>query len=93
MVRFSSNSVDTLRGSHGRCQAPVLDRCVARACALLFAIHSCLSKSSTCISTQAREIWVAGAGACRDCALVVAPCGFSHTVVTFRGRRKGNLVL
>ena len=27
-----------------------------------------------------------------DCALVVAPRAFSHMVVTFRGRRKGNLV-
>ena len=36
--------------------------------------------------------WVAAAGACRDCALVVAPCALLHMVVTFRGRRKGNLV-
>ena len=31
-------------------------------------------------------------GASNDCALVVAPCAFLHMVVTFRGRRKGNLV-
>ena len=35
---------------------------------------------------------VAVAGACRDCALVVVPRAFSHMVVTFRGKRKGNLV-
>ena len=35
-----------------------------------------------------------GRGGCfYDCALVVAPCVFSHTAVTFPGRRKGNLVL
>ena len=73
-----------------------LDRCAARACpanSLLFTVHSCLSKSSTCISTtQAREIWVAAASACRDCALVVVLRAFSHMVVFLRGRRKGNLV-
>ena len=32
-----------------------------------------------CTSTaQAREIWVAGTGACRDCALVAVPCAFAH---------------
>ena len=46
-----------------------------------------------CTSTaQARRIWVAAVGASSDCALVVVPCAFSHMVVTFRGRRKGNLV-
>ena len=32
------------------------------------------------------------AGASNDCALVVVPCAFSYMVVTFRGRRKANLV-
>ena len=60
---------------------------------LLFTAHSCLSKSSKCISTaQARRIWVAGACACRDRALVVVPRAFWYMVITFRGRRKGNLV-
>ena len=46
-----------------------------------------------CTSTaQARRIWVAAAGASSDCALVVVPCAFSCMVITFRGRRKGNLV-
>ena len=44
-----------------------------------------------CTSTVARRIWVAAAGASSDCALVV-PCAFWYMVVTFRGRRKGNLV-
>ena len=59
-----------------------LDRCSVRACAadsLLFTVHSCRSTSSMCTSNaQARRIWVAGMCACRDCALVVAPCAFSH---------------
>ena len=56
-------------------------------------VHSCLSTSSTRISTaQARRIWVAAVGASSDCALVVAPCAFWYTVVTLRGRRKGNVV-
>ena len=43
-----------------------------------------------CISTaQARRIWVFAAGASNDCAPVVVPCAFSHMVITFRGRRKG----
>ena len=47
-----------------------------------------------CISTaQARRIWLGVEGASSDCALNVVPCAFSHMVVTFRGRRKGNLVL
>ena len=54
------DSVDTLRGSYGSSEAPVLDRCVARPCpanSLLFTVHPCLSKSSTCISTaQARNL-------------------------------------
>ena len=55
---------------------------------LLFTVHSCLSKSSTCNSTaQARET-----SACRDCALVVVPRAFSHLAVTCRGTREGNLV-
>ena len=45
-----------------------------QAISLLFTVHSCLSKSSKCISTaHARKIWVAGAGACRERALVVVP--------------------
>ena len=83
-----------LRGSYGG--RVCLDRCSARACPAnspLFAVHSCLSTSSMCISTaQPRKICLPAAGASSDCALVVAPCAFSHTVVTFRGRRKGNLV-
>ena len=35
---------------------------------------------------------MSAAGASDDCTLVVVPCTFSHVVVTFRGRRKGNLV-
>ena len=73
-----------------------LDRCSARACAansLLFIVHSCLSTSSMCISTaQARKIWGPAAGASSNCALVVVPRAFSYMVVTFRGRRRGNLV-
>ena len=38
------------------------------------------------------QIWVAATGASSDCALVVVPCASSHMVLTFRGRRKGNLV-
>ena len=34
-----------------------------------------------------------GGGASRDCALVVMPCALSDMMVTFRSRRKGNLVL
>ena len=30
--------------------------------------------------------------ASNDCALVVVPCAFSHMMVTFRGRHRGNLV-
>ena len=71
------------RGCYRKCIAPVSTRGVAWACAassLLFTVHSCLSKSSKCISTgQARKIWV-------------VPCAFSDMVVAFRGRRKGNLV-
>ena len=32
-------------------------------------------------------------GTSNDCALVMAPCAFSRTAVTFRGRCRGNLVL
>ena len=85
-VLDSPNSVDTLR---------VLVVSVKHRAWIEWATNSRLPKSSTCISTaQAREIWVAAAGACRDCALVVAPRAFSHTAATFRGRRRGgNLVL
>ena len=73
-----------------------LDRCSARACpanSLLFTVHSCLSTSSMCISiAQARKICLPAAGASNDCAIVVAPCAFWHMAITFRGRRKGNLV-
>ena len=31
-------------------------------------------------------------GALQDCALAVVPCAFSDLVITFHGRRKGNLV-
>ena len=45
-----------------------------------------------CLSTaQAHTVWVPRAGASNDCALVLVPCAFSHMVVTFRGRRRGNL--
>ena len=59
---------------------------------LPFIVHSFTSRSSKCISTaQARRIWWAGAGALRDCALVVLSCTFSGLVISFRGRRRGNL--
>ena len=94
LVGYSPNSVDTL--TLGVLTVVIKHRClitgVAWACAassLLFAVHSCLSKSSKCISTaQACRIWWAGAGACRDCALVVVPCAFLDMVVIFRGRRR-----
>ena len=64
-----------------------------RSNSLLFTVHSCLSTSSMCISTaQARRICVGTAGASNGCALVVVPCAVSHMVITFRGRRKGNLM-
>ena len=44
------------------------------------------------VNAQACRIWVAEAGASGDCALVVVPCKFWYMVVTFRGRRKENLV-
>ena len=49
-------------------------------------------------TAQARKICLPAAGASSSCALVVAPCAFSHMVVIFRGRRNGkprvlNLVL
>ena len=73
-----------------------LDRCSPRvwtANSLLFTVHACLSTSSMCISTaQARKICLPAAGASSVCALVVVPCAFWYMVVTFRGRRKGNLV-
>ena len=43
-------------------------------------------------TAQAHKICLPPVGASSDCALVVVPCAFSHMVVTFRGRRKGNLV-
>ena len=43
---------------------------------LLFRVHSCLLRSSKCISG-----WP-GAGAFLDCALFVVPCAFSDLVVT-----------
>ena len=58
----------------------MLDRGVARsgpAISLLFTAHQ------TVDAAQAGKIWVSPAGACRDCALVVAPRAFSDTVVTF----------
>ena len=46
-----------------------------------------------CISiAQAHKICLPPAGASSDCALVVVLRASSHMVVTFRGRRKGNLV-
>ena len=52
------------------------------------------SRSSKCTSTaQACRNWWVGAGALLDCALVVVTCTFPGFVVTFRGRRNGNLVL
>ena len=62
---------------------------------MLLTIHSCLSNA------QIREIWMAGAAACRDCALVVVPCAlfvagaresscFGGPKWTFRDRRKGS---
>ena len=49
-----------------------------------------------CTSTaQAHKVWgqAADASSDCDCALVAAPCAFWYMVVTFRGRRKRNLVL
>ena len=61
---------------------------------LLLAVHSLTSKSSKCTSTaQACRIWWVSRGALQDCALVVVPCAFSDLVITFRCRRKGDLVL
>lgn len=55
-------------------------------------VHSFTSRSK-CISTvQARGIRWARACALIDCAFVVARCTFSIMVVTFCGRRTGNLV-
>ena len=46
-----------------------------------------------CISDCAGSQNLGVRGGCfSDCALVVAPCAFWYKVVTFRGRRKGNLV-
>ena len=85
-----------------------LNQGVAHPCpanSLLFAAHSYLSKSSKCISTlQACKIWLAGAGACRDYALVLVPRTLSMMIVagaretscfggatsTFRDRCKGS---
>ena len=56
------------------------------AISLLLTVHSCLSKSSKCTSTaQAHKIWVAGAGACRDCALVADRGHFSWQTSCFGG--------
>ena len=73
---YSPNSVVTLRGLSvgvkGQCLIKV-SRIRVRPirCYLQYIIFMRLSKSSKCISTaQARKIWLAGAGACRDCALV-----------------------
>ena len=65
------------------------------ASSLLFTVHSCLSKSSTCISNaHAREIWVGWQRRVLVATVLSLWCcaHFSHMVVTFRGRRKGNLV-
>ena len=52
-------------------------------------MHSFTSRSSKCISTaQARRVWWASAGALQGCAP-----GVFDLEITFRGRRKGNLVL
>ena len=51
-----------------------------------------MPRESLEVHFEARRIWGPAAGASDDCALVVAPCTFSHMMVTFRGRRKGNLV-
>ena len=92
-VDFFTKQCGHTRGSYGSSHV-VKHRCliggVARGCAansLLFAVHSCP------ISAQARKLCLAAAGACRDCSLVVAPCAFLDMVVTFHGRRKGNLVV
>ena len=64
----------------------VKHRCLLEVSRQLFRVHSCLSKSSKCISTaQACKIWVCAAGAYRDCALAVVPRAFSDMGVTFRG--------
>ena len=82
--------LDHTREFGGKNQVPVSNRGVAPTCpanSLLFLVHVCLLKSSIYMSiAQARRIWWAGAGACRDYALVVAPRAFSHMVIIFRGR-------
>ena len=97
MTQRHKQIVDLFPKQCGRTEGFFGKRCSARACpanSLLFTVHSCLSTSSMCISTaQAHKICLPAAGASSDCALVAAPCTFSHMVVTFRGRRNGNLVL
>ena len=93
-VFFSPNSVDTLGVLTIIEKQLCLDRCAARpANSLLLTVHSRLSKSSKCISTaQAHKICLPAAGASNNCALVVVPWAFSHMVISFCGRRKGNLM-
>ena len=87
--KFSSqNSVVTLGVlmvlAEGGCLIEV-SRAHARQFVAVFSTFMSLESSRRISTAQARRIWWAGADACRDCA-------FSGMVVTFRGRRKGNLV-
>ena len=66
--------------------APVSkSRCHASVSGLFAAIYN------TFIPLQTQNL-LAGARACRDCALVVAPRALSDMMVTFHGKRKGSLV-
>ena len=93
---FSSNSVVTLGVLtvvvKGRCLIEVSRGRVGLIRCYLQYMHASRNPQSA-FRLQARKIWLAGAGASRDCALVVVLRAFSDMVVTFRGRRKGNLVL
>ena len=90
---FSPNSVDTLRGSYGNGEGA--DAQIAEAHGRARLIRCCLQYVHAPRNPRSafRLRRPPAAGASDDCALVVAPCAFSHMVVTFRGRRKGSLVL
>ena len=78
------------RSYKGRCVIEVLRQGARLICCYLQYIHA--SRNPRSAQAQARKIWLAMEGACRDSALVVAPCTFSGTVVTFHGRGEGHLV-
>ena len=90
---FSSNSVVTLGVLtvvvKGRCLIEVSRGRVGLIRCYLQYMHASRNPQSA-FRLQARKIWLAGAGASRDCALVVVLRAFSDMVVTFRDRRKGD---